>query len=293
MGSLLGHLVPGTFFISFSLWWMVSIFRKYFISKLDPSQKRYENTATFKSKRWPHVPLEAYIKLVCAIAGIIGETVTGFKWIDNQWQFANIVPNGHHIMMFSFFVLNALADLATFYKIKNLPKDIDYVFAILAAVCECYLFSNHLSGRQSLDVKLHTSLVVTIVFCIISSILEMVGNKHDVRFGLFRSCCYLWQGTWCYQTGIVLYPPRGFPSWDEHNMRTNMIMDLMFMGHLMFSILVVTAIGIWTYLQKRREYKRSCNNNNGKHQRSSHEYHELIATHDIDEDSDCVKTSLT
>lgn len=295
MGSLLGHLLPGTFFISFSLWWIVSIFCKYFNSKLEPSQKsaeRYENTATFKSMKWPHVPLEAFLKLLAAIIGIIAETVTGFKWIDNEWKFANIIPNGHHIVMFSFFALNAVADLATFYKIKYLPKDIDYVFAIVASAVECYLFANHLHGRQTLDVKLHTSLVVVIVFCIVSSFLEMIGDRHDVRLGLFRSCCYLWQGTWFFQTGIVLYPPKGFPSWDVNNMRTNMIMDLMFMGHLMGSILIVIAIGISISLQKKREYKGRKGNNSIKRKNPSHEYTELIPAHDAYEDSDCVQTSF-
>ena len=30
MGSFLGHVVPGTFFILFSVWWSFSIFRRYF-----------------------------------------------------------------------------------------------------------------------------------------------------------------------------------------------------------------------------------------------------------------------
>ena len=162
MGTLFGHLLPGSFFISFSLWWMVSIFRKYFTSLSDPKCPRYENTAIFVSQKLPNFPIEAYVKLLATIAGIIGETVTGFKWVDNQWKFANLMPNGHHIMMFSFFALNATADLASFYKVRHLPKDIDYISAIIAASIECYLFSNHLHGRHSLDVKLHTCLVIVI-----------------------------------------------------------------------------------------------------------------------------------
>ena len=288
MGSLMGHLAPGTFFILFALWWIYSIFRKYYTAKYDPKSNRYENTATFLSQRWPNIPLEGYLKLLASITGVIGETITGFKWVDNQWKFANVIPNGSHIIMFLFFVVNAIADLATFYKGRHLPKDLDYVFATVAAMCECYLFANHLHGRNNLDVKLHTCLVFVILLCVISSLAEMLGNRHDVRFGLFRSCSYLWQGTWLLQTGIILYPPKGFPSWDHESMRTSMIMDLMFMGHLMSSILVIVLIGSCIYIRK----KKSCDSK-GKWKNASTEYHALVSAHDVDEDSNCVKTPFS
>ena len=290
MGTLLGHLLPGSFFISFSLWWMVSIFRKYFTSKLDPKSQMFECTASFTSQKWPSVPLEAYVKLLATIAGIVGETITGFKWVDHQWKFANLMPNGHHIMMFSFFALNAIADLATFYKVKCLPKDTDYVTAVIAAGVECYLFANHLHGRQSLDVKLHTCLVIVILFCVIASLAEMVGNRHDVRYGLFRSCCYLWQGTWFFQAGFILYPPKGFPIWNSDSMTTNMIMDLMFVGHLMFSIFVLIMTGLYLYNETRKSHKndKSMKSNGGL------EYHALISTQnsEVEESVDYYKNNI-
>ena len=291
MGTLLGHLLPGSFFISFSLWWMVSIFRRYFAAIRDQKSKDYKNTATFALQRWPNIPIEAYIKLFATIAGIIGETVTGFKWVDNQWKFANLMPNGHHIMMFSFYALNAIADLATFYKVRFLPKDIDYITAIIAAGVECYLFANHLHGRQSLDVKLHTCLVIVIAFCFFASLAEMVGNRNDVRFGLFRSCCYLWQGTWFFQAGFILYPPKGFPIWNSNSMTTNMIMDLMFVGHLMFSILVMILVGFLMNFDTPKGHKHTKSmKTNGEH-----EYHALISNqnNEIDESIDSYKTSIT
>ena len=72
------------------------------------------------------------------------------------------------------------------------------------------------------------------------------------------------------------------------------------LGHKVFSdgfYELGCQIELWTNFESVGEYTRGYNNNTpsieGKHQRSSHEYHELIATHDIEEDSDCVKTILT
>ena len=115
MGSFIGHALPGSCFILVSLWWIISIFQRYFRSKWDPNVAKYKNTATFSTQRWPDIPVEAYFKLLAAVAGVIVEIVTGFELVNGSWQFANLIPNGHHIIMYSFFGLNAVADLLTFH----------------------------------------------------------------------------------------------------------------------------------------------------------------------------------
>ena len=287
MGTLIGHILPGSVFIIFSLWWIVSIFQRYFRSKFDPNFAKYKNTATFSSQRLPNIPAEAYLKLLAAVAGIIVETVTGFEWVDGSWQFANLIPNGHHIMMYSFFGLNAVADLMTFYKVPYLPKDIEYVSASIAAAAQGYLFVNHLHGRDPLDVKVHSCLVIVIIFCAISTLAEMVGNRDDVRYGLFRSSCYLWQGTWFLQVGTILYPHGIFPIWDNQSMESLMIMDLLFLGHLWVSISVVILIGICVHhLVKRNPHKNDTLNT------GTEEYQELISSQNVDEDATCIKNAL-
>ena len=287
MGTLIGHILPGSVFIIFSLWWIVSIFQRYFRSKFDPNFAKYKNTATFPSQRRPNIPVEAYLKLLAAVAGIIVETITGFEWVDGSWQFANLIPNGHHIMMYSFFGLNAVADLMTFYKVPYLPKDIEYVSASIAAAAQGYLFVNHLHGRDPLDVKVHSCLVIVIIFCAISTLAEMVGNRDDVRYGLFRSSCYLWQGTWFLQVGTILYPHGIFPIWDNQSMESLMIMDLIFLCHLWVSISVVILIGICVHhLVKRNPHKNDTLNT------GTEEYQELISSQNVDEDATCIKNAL-
>ena len=287
MGSFTGHALPGSCFILFSLWWIVSIFQRYFSSKCDPSVAKYKNTATFSSQRWPDIPVEAYFKLLAAVSGIIVETVTGFEWVDGSWKFANLIPNGHHLMMYSFYGLNAVADLMKFHKVPFLPKDIEYVSASIASAAQGYLFVNHLQGRDPLDVKLHSCLAIVTIFCAISTLAEMVGNGEDVRYGLFRSACYLWQGTWFLQVGTILYPHGIFPIWDNKSMESIMIMDLIFLSHLWVSISVVILIGIFVHHLVKRNYHKSDTLNT-----ETHEYQELISSQNVDEDATCIKNAL-
>ena len=287
MGSLIGHALPGSCFILFSLWWIASIFQRYFRSKWDPNVAKYQNTATFPSQRWPDIPVEAYLKLLAAVAGIIVETVTGFEWVDGSWRFANLIPNGHHIMMYSFFGLNAVADLMTFHKVPYLPKDIEYVSASIAAAAQGYLFVNHLHGRDPLDVKVHRCLAIVIIFCAISTLAEMAGNRDDVRYGLFRSTCYLWQGTWFLQVGTILYPHGIFPIWDNQSMESIMIMDLIFLVHLWVSISVVILIGIFVHHLVNRNHHE-----NNTLKTGSDEYQELISSQKVDEDATCIENEL-
>jgi hypothetical protein len=105
MGSFLGHIVPGTFFLLFSIWWTFSIFRRYFEvhfqNKFQSGEKQrkggrsklaeYRNVSSFLWRRkvgddefgWP---LESWLKLVAVSVGMIGEFVTGFD------------PNGKFVM---------------------------------------------------------------------------------------------------------------------------------------------------------------------------------------------------
>ena len=249
MGSFLGHIVPGSFFIAFALWWTFSIFKRYFQSVLHPNGQKYESTATFSSAN-SRIPMEPLLKCLASVIGIIGEAVTGF---DSNWNYDNIMNNLQHMLMFFFYFMNSVSDFAVFYKIKHVPPKIDYVFALLAIFNEGFLFANHLHGRSMLDVKLHTCLVVSIGACLLSIIIELVMDKSDVRPAIFRCICHLWQGTWFYHIAFVLYPPPGFHAWDRDNHANVMVTVTFFMAHLAFNVLLVFFISIAVYLVERKK----------------------------------------
>ena len=262
MGSFMGHIVPGSYFISFALWWTFSIFKRYFQSVLHPSGKKYESTATFSSSN-SRIPTEPLLKCLASVIGIIEEAVQGF---DSNWNYENIMNNLQHMLMFFFYFMNSISDFAVFYKIKHVPPKIDYIFALMAIFNEGFLFANHLHGRSILDVKLHTCLVVSIVACLVSIIIEFVMDKSDVRPAIFRCICHLWQGTWFYHIAFVLYPPLGFHAWDEDKHANVMVTVSFFMIHLACNVLLVFFISIVVYLGERKNKPRSISDNEEEEQ---------------------------
>jgi hypothetical protein len=88
--SLIGHLIPGTFFIIFGVWWSFGISVRFILSKQrSPFKKNetvgYRSTVTIPciclaSKRLRRMPLESMVKLFFATVGIIIEVSAGSRW---------------------------------------------------------------------------------------------------------------------------------------------------------------------------------------------------------------------
>jgi hypothetical protein len=81
MGTLGGHILPGTFFILFALRWSFNAAVKYVQSKypITSSNVKYKKT-TFATKL-KKAPIESLMKAFLALGGILGEIITGFHWI--------------------------------------------------------------------------------------------------------------------------------------------------------------------------------------------------------------------
>ncbi|XP_023331184.1 transmembrane protein 45B [Eurytemora carolleeae] len=244
MGSFMGHVLPGTFFISFSLWWMVSIYRRYFESRL--SKRKYFNSSSFRCNCLSNFPLEAVIKLTLISIGIVGETVTGFQ----DGKFVHL-GNGQHITMFGFFALNGVVDVVNFYRPGVLPPQLDYISAAVGFGVEAFLFSWHLHGRTEIDVQLHTFLVYAILLTVSFTILETF-NRENVLFGLGRTFAVFLQGTWFLQISFILYNPLGGGVWTTHD--DMMIITMIFAWHIAAIILLQAGIGCLVYLTVAKRF---------------------------------------
>ena len=88
----MGHIIPGTFFIGLSLWWIYSILYRYIIfykifnkdiilniatdryykCRITHQEGNYRNSATFPTVALSRVPVEAIFKVVASSIGIAG-----------------------------------------------------------------------------------------------------------------------------------------------------------------------------------------------------------------------------
>ena len=71
MGTLVGHLVPGAFFLLIGVWWTFNIWGSYF--RALHSRRRFQSTISFPLRQGSRVPWESIAIIVCATAAIVGE----------------------------------------------------------------------------------------------------------------------------------------------------------------------------------------------------------------------------
>jgi hypothetical protein len=201
MGTLLGHLVPGTFFILFALWWGFCLAIKHYRIQKSRKSYVYYSTTTFSclccSSFRTH-PIESYVKLFCSIIGMLGEFLTGFTHLYNDrlkrktWNFGE--NNAQHITMFLGFALASVLEILVHMK-HSLPDGIEFLANIIAYSVEGFLFHFHLHGRNQLDIHVHTLLVYSIVFCIMAAIWEY-NRPNQILATYARIAGTFLQGVW-------------------------------------------------------------------------------------------------
>ncbi|GAB6032935.1 hypothetical protein CHUAL_012129 [Chamberlinius hualienensis] len=239
MGSLKGHILPGSIFALIALWTLYCVLRDYYRSKYVSGfqYKNYASHSILISRT--KIPAEALFKLVLTVFGTIGEVVYGYD-ADSHSVYSGSVQ---HMTMYLCFGFSGFVDLLIFYNILNLPTGFQYLTLIMAFFSEGFLFYNHVHGRSPMDIQLHMFLLVAIGLCVFCVLAEL-RHQYSHLAGISRGYFLLLQGTWFYHTGFVLYPPTNFSKWDEENHHQMMFITLDFIWHLMADLIVVILISI-------------------------------------------------
>jgi len=207
MGTLMGHVLPGTFFALFAIWWGFCTAVKHFHSRHSTKKSRkpilYQSSTTFSCLCCPsaslrQIPIESYFKLICVTIGILGEAVTGLKHEYNPtlnrkaWTFVEV--NAQHIVMFFSFGFASLIEILVHAR-YNLPRGIEFLANIFAFGVEGFLFHFHLHGRDDVDIHVHTLLVYNIAFCFIASVWEY-NRQNQILATYCRIAATFLQGIW-------------------------------------------------------------------------------------------------
>lgn len=203
----MGHVLPGTFFAIFAIWWGFCLGVRYFHSRHSANKNRkakvYKTATTFPCSCCPSlilrtIPLESYIKLICIGIGILGEVVTGFRHSYDETtkrnRYSIIDVNTQHITMFGSFGLAAFIEILVHGK-YSLPVGIEYIANIIAFGVEGFLFHFHLHGRSDIDIHVHTLLVYNVAFCVLLGIWEY-NRPNQIMASYLRTAATLLQGAW-------------------------------------------------------------------------------------------------
>ena len=209
MGSFVGHVLPGTFFFLFGLWWCIQIYQRYYES-LCRQGRRYRNTVYFPVTSCNRtVNLEAIIAIVLCAIGMTVELI-----ISPVFHRSPLGMNSlQHATMYFFFMQVAILSLLG-KRIRLLPnvEDILYLALALAFIAEGCMFKFHLGGRSDVDVILHTLLVYVIYASVASTLLEM-RYRGSMLLALCRAFSTILHGTWFWQMGFFLYNPLASHAW--------------------------------------------------------------------------------
>eukprot|EP00096_Caligus_rogercresseyi_P015911 TRINITY_DN8403_c0_g1_i1.p1 TRINITY_DN8403_c0_g1~~TRINITY_DN8403_c0_g1_i1.p1 ORF type:complete len:306 (+),score=33.16 TRINITY_DN8403_c0_g1_i1:41-919(+) len=252
MGTLIGHILPGTFFFIFGLIGIIDGFKRYFQSFMRGKAPYRSRTCTRyrykdrKTNMYKDILLESIFKTFAAMIGIVGEIVTG---LDPKGIIE--IHNSQHCIMYCLFGVQGLVEIIV-HRVESsakvpskvLPPNLDYIFGALAFGGETLLFYWHLHGRNTLDIYVHTFLVYACLSCTLLTIFEIVKRNNFSLF-LLRNASIILQGTWFYHVGFILYPISENIHWDPNSHRDLMLIPIYFILHVLS---VSTLLGIIGFL---------------------------------------------
>ncbi|XP_062569717.1 transmembrane protein 45B-like [Saccostrea cucullata] len=239
MGTFGGHALPGSFLICAGIWYTISTIHKYFDAK--QRREKFKSSLYYPFFFLPHklqkIPLEPMLRLIMITTGIVAIVLDS---VIHSEPFR--MNNRQHVTFFVFFGQSAVIDLLLFYGV-SLPMNAEYISQIVNLGVNAFLFKHHVYGRNDLDVLLHTLLVYVILITLVGVVLEM-KYRDNILCAMTKCFGYLFQGTWFWQLGFILYPQFSFQAlWEPSDHAGLMLVALIFTWHIAANCFLMAVIG--------------------------------------------------
>ncbi|XP_026160905.1 transmembrane protein 45A [Mastacembelus armatus] len=255
MGSFKGHALPGSFFLIVGIWWT----GKYSLWHATRRNKNIGSTrlASRASQRRLEI-IESSVILFFSFVGMLAEQFVAdgprlhlYDFAEKHWE---QLMNWQHTTMYLFFGLAGTVSLIL-HTTEAAPLALDRLMLAIAFFNEGFLFLYHLHGRSMLDVHIHQLLLYAVFGEAVVAFLE-VFHRGNIILELLRCTLTVLQGSWFWQIGFVLYPPRG-PEWDltDHNNMT--FVTMCYSWHLAFAMLIVSVLYCTVSCVVRSRLKRT------------------------------------
>ena len=261
MGSLGGHLVPGTIFVLIGLWWIYSAWLRFFVCR--QRRRAYYVSTAFPmhccGPRISRLPMEAFLVMLGTSLGIAIELIGGFNLVKDpdtgRMSFYEGANNLQHFTMYLMFFFVGVIELLVHYEFP-LPKHFDIVAGGLAFSAEALLFYFHGHARDPVEVQLHVFLVLAISATVICGVFEIIQQDKQVHATLMRAYFTVLQGSWFYTTGFLLYSP--FHEHYDHDKdpdshRTVMLVAFYFALHMGVILFIVLLLAIPAHAISKRQ----------------------------------------
>ncbi|KAK9803119.1 hypothetical protein WJX73_006959 [Symbiochloris irregularis] len=247
-GTWEGHVLPGSFFLIWSTWWLFSNFRLYLRSS---TKFPYISRSWYEWPWWVRsVPLEPLFKVVFPFIGINMELWAGhvsYRRLHDdlgRFQLGNM-QDWQHSAMYAAFMVSGIVDLIGHYCHAVLPTGTEHGFLGAALLVEGILFAFHLKGT-ALDWNLHFLLVLVIMLAAIVTWAE-IAQPCSVLMSTLRAQLVMLQGVWFCQIAQILFRPNA--AWDPNYHGSGMFVPVVFcmwlLAVLFSTLLVFVAAKLW------------------------------------------------
>lgn len=300
MGSYAGHVLPGSFFVLFGLWWWFHVLAliaqaqarllKHRFSAVQIKRDCAFELLDFESSTWRKVPVssmsrfpvEPCLKIIAATVGIIAELTKG-EWslVDKSSGHFSHLNNFSHATMFSIFLFGAVVEILRFYSILFLPAATDHLLASLGFFLVGELFYYHIDGRSELDQKLHVLLYIVAFSIAIVGLLEAWQRNSFVLF-ITRTFLVVLLGTWFIQIAHVLY---GSHPW--HNIASNRaFVVIAFSWHVLglLGMCICSLVAVSLFVRMKRSACINPSASNGNFTTGTTELHSLMTEEQVNEE---------
>ena len=220
MGSLQGHLLPGSMFMVISAWWFIGeTLQKGGHGRFnDRSRGRFRGSRAAVQPVWyscpgarlSAIPVEPIVKIVFAVLGISVELFiarAATLYDEDGELVAQHLENYTHAVMYGLFGLSGVVDLVMWFDLFPLPPKFDYLVSSFALCFEGFLFCFHLHGRDELNVRVHTFLYILVFVTAAVFFMAVISDQFFHFVGFLRAYLISLQGSWFFQIGFVLFGP--------------------------------------------------------------------------------------
>lgn len=247
MGTLVGHLMAGMFFLFFSLYYSVLVSlallrgQRFLIPPLPPREKRGH-------RWWQRVPKDGVMKVVFPLLGILPEffyppgvnRLTMVDWEDPRRPFV-FKDNWQHVTMYAFFLLSGVVDIVSQACQARQNVKLERAAEALAFYMLALLMAMHGENKSTLEIRVHVLLVVPAFLVGLVLTIE-VWVPDQPSLWVLKTWMGLVLSNWMLQLCVLMYaPPSGQP-WRGENPEDLSFLIIFFCWHLPLGAALLAAV---------------------------------------------------